>query len=90
MYRSGTIVENNVFDRCDGEVEIISNKSNGNIYRGNLFLRSRGALTLRHGDDTLVEGNVFRGDGKDFTGGIRVINRNQSLSRLASMAQCCG
>ena len=79
MYRSGTLVEDNVFDRCDGEVEIISNKSNGNIYRGNLFLRSRGTLTLRHGDDTLVERNVFLGYGKDHTGGIRVINRNQTV-----------
>lgn len=79
MFRSGTIVENNVFDRCDGEVEIISNKSNGNVYRGNLFLNSRGALTLRHGDDTLVERNVFLGGGKDHTGGIRVINRNQTV-----------
>ena len=77
MHRSSTIVENNLFDRCDGEVEIISNKSNGNIFRGNLFLRSRGTLTLRHGDDNLVERNVFLGHGKDYTGGIRVINRNQ-------------
>lgn len=79
MFRSGTTVENNVFDRCDGEVEIISNKSNGNIFRENLFLRSRGALTLRHGDDNLVEQNVFLGHGKDYTGGIRVINRNQTV-----------
>jgi poly(beta-D-mannuronate) lyase len=79
MFRSGTVVENNVFDRCDGEVEIISNKSNGNVFRGNLFLRSRGALTLRHGDDNLVERNVFLGHGKDYTGGIRVINRNQTV-----------
>ena len=79
MFTSGTIVENNVFDRCDGEVEIISSKSNGNIFRGNLFLRSRGSLTLRHGDDNLVERNVFLGHGKDHTGGIRVINRNQTV-----------
>lgn len=77
MYNSGTIVENNIFDRCDGEVEIVSNKSGGNIYRGNLFLRSRGTLTLRHGDGNLVESNVFLGHGKDYTGGIRVINRDQ-------------
>jgi poly(beta-D-mannuronate) lyase len=79
MYSSGTIVENNVFDRTDGEVEIISSKSGGNTYRGNLFLRSRGTLTLRHGDDNLVERNVFLGHGKDYTGGIRVINRNQTV-----------
>lgn len=77
MFNSNTLVENNVFDRCDGEVEIISSKSGGNIFRGNLFLRSRGNLTLRHGDGNLVERNVFMGQGKDYTGGIRVINRDQ-------------
>lgn len=79
MYRSNTLVEDNVFDRCDGEVEIISSKSGGNVFRGNLFLRSRGALTLRHGDDSLVERNVFMGHGAQYTGGIRVINRNQTV-----------
>lgn len=77
MYRSGTVVENNIFDRTDGEVEIISSKSGGNVFRGNVFLKSRGTLTLRHGDDNVVERNVFLGRGKDFTGGIRVINRGQ-------------
>jgi len=79
MFNSNTIVENNVFDRCSGEVEIISSKSGGNIFRGNLFLRSRGTLTLRHGDDNLIERNVFLGYGEDYTGGIRVINRNQTV-----------
>lgn len=79
MYRSETVVENNVFDRTDGEVEIISSKSGGNIFRGNVFLKSRGTLTLRHGDDNIVERNVFLGGGKDYTGGIRVINRGQTI-----------
>lgn len=78
-FNSNTLVENNIFDRCDGEVEIISSKSGGNIFRGNVFLQSRGALTLRHGDGNLVERNVFLGSGKDYTGGIRVINRNQTV-----------
>ena len=42
-FNSNTLVENNIFDRCDGEVEIISSKSGGNIFRGNVFLQSRGA-----------------------------------------------
>lgn len=79
MHLSNTVVENNVFDRCDGEVEIISSKSGGNVFRGNLFLRSRGTLTLRHGDGNLVEGNVFMGHGKDYTGGVRIINRDQTV-----------
>ena len=79
MFDSKTVVENNVFDRTDGEVEIISSKSGGNTFRGNLFLRSRGNLTLRHGDGNLVERNIFLGHGKDYTGGIRVINRDQTV-----------
>ncbi len=79
QYNSNTIVENNFFDRTDGEVEIISSKSGGNILRGNVFFESSGTLTLRHGDNNLVERNVFMGNGKDHTGGIRVINKGQTV-----------
>ncbi len=72
---SFTTVENNWFEQCSGEVEIVSNKSGGNIYRGNVFFESQGALVLRHGDDNLVEDNVFIGNGLPNTGGVRVINR---------------
>lgn len=76
-FNSNTTVENNFFDRTDGEVEIISSKSGGNIFRGNVFFESSGTLTLRHGDNNLVERNIFMGNGKDHTGGIRVINKGQ-------------
>ncbi|MEM7667112.1 MAG: polysaccharide lyase 6 family protein [Pseudomonadota bacterium] len=79
MFNSNTLVAHNVFDRTGGEVEIISSKSGGNVFRGNVFLRSRGTLTLRHGDNNVVEGNVFLGGGADYTGGIRVINRGQTV-----------
>ena len=76
---SFTTVENNYFDRCDGEVEIISSKSGSNVLRGNVFFESKGTLTLRHGHDNLVEENVFLGNGVAHTGGIRVINRRQTI-----------
>lgn len=76
---SNTVVENNWFEECDGEVEIVSNKSGGNTYRGNVFFRSRGALVLRHGNGNLVEGNVFLGGNKPHAGGVRIINRNQTV-----------
>lgn len=76
---SHTVVEDNWFESCDGEVEIVSNKSGGNVYRRNLFHRSRGSLVLRHGDGNLVEDNIFLGDGKPHTGGVRVINRRQTV-----------
>ncbi len=76
---SHTVVDNNWFEHCDGENEIVSNKSGGNVIRANVFFESQGALVLRHGDGALVEGNVFLGNGKPRTGGIRVINRGQTV-----------
>lgn len=67
------LVENNLFERCDGEIEIISNKTCGNVYRGNVFLESKGSLTLRHGNDCIVEGNVFIGNGKEGSTGLRIV-----------------
>ena len=79
LTRSGSLVENNFFDRCSGEVEIISNKSGENTYRGNTFYQSRGTLTLRHGNGTLVEQNLFEGNNAPYTGGVRVINAQQTV-----------
>lgn len=76
---SHTVVEDNWFEGCDGEVEIVSNKSGGNIYRGNVFFQSRGSMVLRHGSGNLVERNVFLGGGKAHTGGVRVINGHQTI-----------
>ena len=45
MSNSFTVVEDNYFDRCDGEEEIISNESGGNVFRRNVFFESRGTLT---------------------------------------------
>ena len=74
---SRTVVEDNLFERCDGEVEIVSVKSGGNVVRRNLFLDSQGSVVLRHGNGNIVEDNVFLGHGIPHTGGIRVINERQ-------------
>tara|TARA_B110000902_G_C14277367_1_gene575409 strand:- start:66 stop:2321 length:2256 start_codon:yes stop_codon:yes gene_type:complete len=79
LFDSLTVVENNYFDRCNGEVEIVSVKSGKNILRNNTFFESQGTLTLRHGNGNVVENNVFFGNGVDHTGGIRVINRDQII-----------
>ena len=76
---SNTVVEHNYFERCDGEIEIISNKSGGNIYRHNTFINSRGTLTLRHGTGATVNDNVFIIDDKSFGGGIRVSDKNHVI-----------
>lgn len=76
---SNTQVINNYFDRCDGEHEIISNKSCGNLFKGNVFNECVGTLTFRHGNENTAESNAFFGNGKPHTGGIRVINEKQKV-----------
>lgn len=77
---SNTQVINNYFDRCDGEHEIISNKSCGNLFKGNVFDECVGTLTFRHGNENRAESNAFFGNGKPHTGGIRVINEKQTVN----------
>jgi len=79
MYSSYTTVENNYFERCNGEHEIISNKSCYNTYRHNTFIECKGALTLRHGNYCTVEGNYFFGNNVKGTGGIRIIGEGHKV-----------
>ncbi|MHA6723972.1 chondroitinase-B domain-containing protein [Sphingomonas sp. RS2018] len=76
---SKTVVERNYFDRCDGEVEIVSVKSGGNIIRENTIYQSQGSIVLRHGNGNLVSRNVILAGGKPSTGGIRIINAGQRV-----------
>ncbi len=76
---SGTIVEGNYFEHCNGEVEIISNKSCDNKFSNNTFFECGGCLTLRHGNRATVSGNWFLGNGKENTGGVRVINEGHLI-----------
>lgn len=79
MYDSYTLVEKNYFEECDGEIEIISNKSCENIYRYNTFYRCDGTLTLRHGNRCTVESNFFIGKNKSGTGGVRIIGEDHKV-----------
>ena len=74
MVPSYTLVANNMFEKCDGEVEIISSKSNFNEFRNNVFYKSQGSLVTRHGNYCLVDGNYFIGDeDSPHVGGVRLI-----------------
>ena len=73
------VVENNLFEECDGEMEMISNKSCGNIYRNNTVLNCAGTITLRHGNRCVVENNRFYGNNKSATGGVRIIGEGHTV-----------
>ncbi|MDR0711260.1 MAG: alginate lyase family protein [Prevotellaceae bacterium] len=77
---SNTIIENNFFERCNGEVEVVSIKAADNIIRANTFYECQGVLALRHGNRNTVEGNLFIGNGVRNTGGVRVVNEGHSIS----------
>ena len=86
------IAEYNYFYRCNGEMEMISNKCYSNIYRYNTFVECQATLTLRQGKNCIVEGNYFFGNGMPSTGGIRITHRghkvfNNYLQGLAGEGQ---
>ncbi len=76
---SRTIVQNNYFEQCNGDAEIISSKSCENIFRHNTFVDCEGALSLRHGSRSVVEGNYFFGHGKPLTGGVRITAEDHTV-----------
>jgi poly(beta-D-mannuronate) lyase len=80
MQTAACIVEHNLFEKCDGEAECISNKSCGNLYRFNTFKGVSGTLTLRHGNACRVENNVFFGNQAKGSGGVRIIGEDHVVT----------
>ena len=76
---SRTVVENNLFERCNGEVEVISVKSSDNIIRHNVLLECEGVVALRHGRRNLVEQNCFIGNHRRNTGGVRIVDADHRV-----------
>jgi len=75
MSPSNTTIANNLFEECNGEVEIISSKTNFNLIKNNVFYKSEGSVVTRHGNYVTIDGNYFIGDGvNENYGGIRIIN----------------
>ncbi len=72
-------VSNNLFEACNGDPEIISVKCNKNEILHNTFRACEGTLSLRHGNETLVEGNFFFGDDVDGTGGVRIYGSDHRI-----------
>jgi poly(beta-D-mannuronate) lyase len=72
LSNSRTIITQNIFENCDGEIEIISSKSCENIIYKNTIKTSMGAITLRHGNRCIVSNNKVTQNNKKDTSGLRV------------------
>jgi len=78
-FNGNMIVEDNYFYRCDGEIEVVSNKSSNNTYRNNVFIGCKGSLVMRHGDDCTIDGNIILGMGVSDSGGIRLSGEGHTV-----------
>ncbi|WP_316765818.1 chondroitinase-B domain-containing protein [Pedobacter frigiditerrae] len=76
LQEAKTIVRENKFINCNGESEVISNKSSGNSYLKNYFENNDGELVMRGGHDCIIDGNTFKGG----TGGIRINGSGHTIT----------
>ncbi|MFB9058111.1 polysaccharide lyase 6 family protein [Mariniflexile ostreae] len=76
MFHAYILIEENLFENCDGESEIVSVKSSRNYIRNNTFRTSKGAFSLRQGNGSVFEGNFFIGDGQKECGGLTIRGRD--------------
>lgn len=76
---SETEILYNLFVEMDGETELISIKSGENLIKGNTVKSSQSLISLRHGNDSVVEDNIILGEGKEKTGGIRIYGENHVI-----------
>lgn len=94
LSEANVLIEENIFEHCNGETEIISNKMSNNTIRNNLFFESRGTLCLRHGNNSQVYGNYIIGNNVSNAGGIRIIGEshlifNNYLQGITTTGQTC-
>lgn len=76
---SRTTVSDNLFDRCSGEVEVVSVKSCDNVITRNTLWECQGLVVLRHGKRNEVSRNKFIGNGKPNTGGVRIVDEGHQV-----------
>jgi Chondroitinase B/Carbohydrate binding module (family 6) len=69
------LVEYNLFEQCDGDLEVISVKSTDDTIRYNTLRNSKGTITLRHGWNNRVDGNYLIGSNT----GIRMFGNNHMV-----------
>ncbi len=74
MSFSNSVVEYNLFEKCEGENELISVKVGGVTLRYNTISDCPAQFTLRHGNKSLVYGNSFKN-----TPGLRIFGDDHQI-----------
>ncbi|MBD3242329.1 MAG: hypothetical protein GF331_17185, partial [Chitinivibrionales bacterium] len=74
------LMEYNLFERCNGESDIVSIECNDNIIRHNAFIDCRGALSFARGHGNIACGNYFDGMRNGGGCGVRVFEAFQQIT----------
>ena len=92
LSNSKSMVVQNLFENCDGEIETVSNKSSQNIIYKNTLKTSAGTLCLRHGNGSIVATNKVEQNNKKESGGIRVVAGEDHIvfNNLITSVNNCG
>ncbi len=67
LSRGNTVIQNNLFERCDGDPEYVSIKMSDCAVRNNTFKECLGVLSLRHGNNSTIDGNFILGNNRTGT-----------------------
>ena len=77
--KSKSIIYQNMFEKCDGEIEMISVKSSDNIIANNTTISSKATITLRAGSNNYIVNNKFLQNNTDGSGGLRITGENHTI-----------
>jgi poly(beta-D-mannuronate) lyase len=77
---SRILVEANLFDRCAGGADVVTNCASETAYWQNTFLNSTGSLTLRICNRCQVVNNFFMGGNVPLSGGVRISGEQQTVA----------
>jgi poly(beta-D-mannuronate) lyase len=77
--KSKSIIYQNMFEKCDGEIEMISIKSSDNIIANNTTISSKATITLRSGNNNYIVNNKFLQNNTDNSGGLRITGKNHTI-----------
>lgn len=76
---AGSLIQGNLFEDCSSHVELVSIKASDIFLRANRFVRCLGGVNIRTGDRALIQDNVFDGENRPDTGGLRVAGRDHVI-----------
>ncbi len=79
-FPSNSMIVDNLFERIQGEAEVVSNKGTNNVISGNTVRNSYGSITNRHGNTTVINNNFIFGDGHPFAGGLRIADDGHTIT----------